>query len=72
MARVTVEPCIDKVENRVHLAPLVSHRARIISWRGADSAVERDNDKNPRAGVARDRREGGFARGHLRRSSSIP
>ena len=30
MARVTVEDCIDKVENRFELVLLASHRARMI------------------------------------------
>ena len=46
MARVTVEDCIDKVENRFELVLLASHRARMISA-GADITVDRDNDKNP-------------------------
>jgi len=46
MARVTVEDCIDKVENRFDLVLLASHRARLISS-GAPMTVERDNDKNP-------------------------
>ena len=31
MARVTVEDCIDKVENRFDLVLLAGHRARMIS-----------------------------------------
>ena len=31
MARVTVEDCIDKVENRFELVLLASHRARLVS-----------------------------------------
>jgi DNA-directed RNA polymerase subunit omega len=46
MARVTVEDCIDKVENRFDLVLLASHRARMISS-GAPITIERDNDKNP-------------------------
>jgi DNA-directed RNA polymerase subunit omega len=46
MARVTVEDCIDKVENRFELVLLASHRGRMISS-GAQITVERDNDKNP-------------------------
>ena len=46
MARVTVEDCIDKVENRFDLVLLAGHRARMISS-GSQIAVERDNDKNP-------------------------
>ncbi|HWK13359.1 MAG TPA: DNA-directed RNA polymerase subunit omega [Rhizobiaceae bacterium] len=46
MARVTVEDCIDKVDNRFELVLLASHRARQIS-QGAAITVDRDNDKNP-------------------------
>ncbi|ABR59532.1 DNA-directed RNA polymerase subunit omega [Sinorhizobium medicae] len=46
MARVTVEDCIDKVENRFELVLLASHRARLVS-QGAPITVDRDNDKNP-------------------------
>ncbi|ASS53668.1 DNA-directed RNA polymerase subunit omega [Rhizobium beringeri] len=46
MARVTVEDCIDKVENRFELVLLASHRARLIS-QGASITIDRDNDKNP-------------------------
>jgi DNA-directed RNA polymerase subunit omega len=46
MARVTVEDCIDKVDNRFDLVLLASHRGRMISS-GAQITVERDNDKNP-------------------------
>ena len=46
MARVTVEDCIDKVENRFDLVLLASHRARMVSS-GAQITVDRDNDKNP-------------------------
>jgi DNA-directed RNA polymerase subunit omega len=46
MARVTVEDCIEKVENRFDLVLLASHRARMISS-GQPITVDRDNDKNP-------------------------
>ncbi len=46
MARVTVEDCIDKVENRFELVLLAGHRARQIS-QGAQITIDRDNDKNP-------------------------
>lgn len=46
MARVTVEDCIDKVDNRFELVLLAGHRARQISSGGAIT-VDRDNDKNP-------------------------
>ncbi len=46
MARVTVEDCIEKVENRFDLVLLASHRARLIAA-GQQITVDRDNDKNP-------------------------
>ena len=46
MARVTVEDCVDKVENRFELVLVASHRARMIAS-GSKITVERDNDKNP-------------------------
>jgi DNA-directed RNA polymerase subunit omega len=46
MARVTVEDCIDKVENRFELVLLAAHRARMIAS-GAPLTVDRDRDKNP-------------------------
>lgn len=46
MARVTVEDCIEKVENRFDLVLLAAHRARMISS-GAQITLPRDNDKNP-------------------------
>ncbi|MFC5583906.1 DNA-directed RNA polymerase subunit omega [Nitratireductor kimnyeongensis] len=46
MARVTVEDCIDKVDNRFELVLLAGHRARQIS-QGEAITVDRDNDKNP-------------------------
>ncbi len=46
MARVTVEDCVDKVNNRFELVLLAAARARQISA-GAALTVEEDNDKNP-------------------------
>ena len=46
MARVTVEDCIDIVDNRFDLVMLAAHRAREISA-GSPITVDRDNDKNP-------------------------
>ena len=46
MARVTVEDCIEKIDNRFDLVLMASHRARAISS-GAPINVARDNDKNP-------------------------
>jgi DNA-directed RNA polymerase subunit omega len=46
MARVTVEDCIDKVDNRFELVLLAGHRARSIAS-GSPITIDRDNDKNP-------------------------
>jgi DNA-directed RNA polymerase subunit omega len=46
MARVTVEDCIDKVDNRFELVLLSAHRARMIAS-GAPLTIDRDRDKNP-------------------------
>jgi len=46
VARVTVEDCIEKIDNRFDLVLLAAHRARMISS-GASITVGRDNDKNP-------------------------
>jgi DNA-directed RNA polymerase subunit omega len=46
MARVTVEDCIDKVENRFDLVLLASHRARMISS-GTQITLDGDNNKTP-------------------------
>jgi len=46
MARVTVEDCVDKVQNRFELVLLAAHRARSIAT-GSSITVEPENDKNP-------------------------
>ena len=46
MARVTVEDCILKVDNRFDLIVLAAHRGREITA-GSEVTVSRDNDKNP-------------------------
>lgn len=46
MARVTVEDCMEVVNNRYELVLLAAQRARDIGA-GAPLTVERDNDKNP-------------------------
>ncbi len=44
MARLTVEDCLDNVENRFELVLVAAQRARQIAM-GADPMVPRDNDK---------------------------
>lgn len=45
MARVTVEDCLDHVENRFELVMVATKRARQIAVRGDEPMVEWDNDK---------------------------
>ena len=45
MARVTVEDCIQKINNRFELVMIAAQRARSLSS-GAEPTLERDNDKN--------------------------
>lgn len=44
MARVTVEDCLENVENRFQLVLVATKRARQLNA-GAEPAVQRDNDK---------------------------
>ena len=44
MARVTVEDCLDNVENRFQLVLVAAKRARQLST-GAEACVARENDK---------------------------
>ncbi|MFT5504764.1 MAG: DNA-directed RNA polymerase subunit omega [Gammaproteobacteria bacterium] len=44
MARITVEDCLEHVDNRFDLVLLASRRARQLS-QGADPLVSPDNDK---------------------------
>lgn len=46
MARVTVEDCIERIQNRFELVMVAAQRARKIGS-GAPLTVDRDNDKNP-------------------------
>ncbi|NOQ12940.1 MAG: DNA-directed RNA polymerase subunit omega [Methyloprofundus sp.] len=45
MARVTIDDCLENVENRFELVLLASKRARQLE-KGADEFVSRDNDKD--------------------------
>ncbi len=46
MARITVDDCLDKVENRFHLVILASRRARQLAM-GAEPRVHTSNSKTP-------------------------
>ncbi len=45
MARITVEDCLDKVDNRFELVMVSSKRSRQIQTGGRDPLVSVDNDK---------------------------
>lgn len=45
MARVTVEDCLEHVENRFELVMVATKRARQIAVRGDQPMVEWENDK---------------------------
>lgn len=45
MARITVEDCLEHVENRFELVMIASKRAREIAVQGAQPLVEWENDK---------------------------
>lgn len=45
MARITVEDCLDHVDNRFELVLLGSKRARQLATGGKDAMVPEENDK---------------------------
>lgn len=45
MARVTVEDCLDHVDNRFQLVMLAAKRARQIATGGKEPMVEEESDK---------------------------
>ena len=45
MARITVEDCLDHVDNRFDLVMIASKRARAIATGGKDPLVSEDGDK---------------------------
>jgi len=45
MARVTVEDCLENVENRFELVMVAAKRARQLATGGKDAFVETENDK---------------------------
>ncbi len=45
MARVTVEDCLENVENRFELVMVATKRARDIAVKGVEPLVQWENDK---------------------------
>lgn len=64
MARVTVEDCLDHVDNRFELILLASKRARQLARQNIDPTVEWDNDK-PTVVALREIAEGHVTKAYL-------
>lgn len=45
MARVTVEDCLENVDNRFQLVMLATKRARQLATKGSEPMVPEENDK---------------------------
>lgn len=69
MARVTIEDCLDKVDNRFQLVLLASKRARHLSRRPDDAHLEWDNDKSTVLAL-REIAEGKITREYLKEAPS--
>ena len=70
MARITVEDCLDKVENRFELVMVASKRARQIAVGGKDPLVPEDGDK-PTVIALRELAEGLITREQIKRDEDI-
>jgi DNA-directed RNA polymerase subunit omega len=64
MARITVEDCLDKVENRFELVMVASKRARQIATGGKDPLVPEEGDK-PTVLALREIAEGRIDKEHI-------
>ncbi len=65
MARVTVEDCLEHVDNRFQLVMLATKRARQIATKGAEPLVPEENDK-PTVIALREIAEGKISRDLLK------
>ncbi|MDX1456316.1 MAG: DNA-directed RNA polymerase subunit omega [Marinobacter sp.] len=65
MARVTVEDCLENVDNRFQLVMLATKRARQIATKGQEPMVPEENDK-PTVLALREIAEGKVTRSLLR------
>ncbi|MGM0571037.1 MULTISPECIES: DNA-directed RNA polymerase subunit omega [Marinobacter] len=65
MARVTVEDCLENVDNRFQLVMLATKRARQIATKGYEPLVPEENDK-PTVIALREIAEGKVTRDLLR------
>ncbi|MFL1404681.1 DNA-directed RNA polymerase subunit omega [Marinobacter sp. M1N3S26] len=65
MARVTVEDCLENVDNRFQLVMLATKRARQIATKGYEPLLPEENDK-PTVIALREIAEGKVSRDLLR------
>lgn len=70
MARVTVEDCLENVENRFELVMVASKRARQLATGGKDPMVQEESDK-PTVIALREIAEGFVTNEILRRESEM-
>ncbi len=70
MARITVEDCLDKVENRFQLVLVAAKRARQLAM-GAEALVDWENDK-PTVVALRELAEGRIDAETIRQSQFRP
>ena len=70
MARVTVEDCLENVENRFELVMVASKRARQLATGGRDPMVQEESDK-PTVIALREIAEGFVTNESLRRESEM-
>ena len=70
MARVTVEDCLDNVDNRFQLVLVAAKRARQLAY-GAEATLDWDNDK-PTVMALREVAEGTFGRDILEQPEPTP
>lgn len=70
MARVTVEDCLDHVDNRFELVMLASKRARQLATGGKEPLVNEESDK-PTVIALREIAEGMITRDLLVRETEI-
>lgn len=70
MARITVEDCLDKVDNRFELVMVASKRARMLATRGKEPLVPEDGDK-PTVIALRELAEGLITREQIKRDEDI-
>lgn len=71
MARITVEDCLDKVDNRFELVMVASRRARSLSTGGKTPLVAEESDK-PTVVALREIAEGVISREEIMATEDVP